>query len=102
MTQICPGDRILYRDGDRFGVALVELVKDRHVTAFPFDSVNLRLARVNRRIARDFVIDRLPATTNMADLAKRIEVLRNQREAMRQQANRWLADSVRQLIEEAR
>lgn len=102
MTQIRPGDRILFRDGDRFGVAHVELVKDRHITGFPFDTVRCAWSRRNRRIARDFVIERLPSNADTAALAKRIETLRNQREAMRQRANRWLEESVRQLIEEVR
>lgn len=102
MSRYQPGDHILFRDGDRFGVARVDLVKDRHLTGFPFDPAHRRWSRRNRRIACDFVIARLPVTTDMADLAARIEALRNQREALRQKANRWLEDNVRQLIEEAR
>ncbi len=93
-----PGDRVLYRDGDRYAVARVDLVRDRHVTGFPFDTAHRRWSRVNRRIARDFILARLPSTEDPAAIAKRLAVLANQREAKRQEANTWLHQQVRQLI----
>jgi hypothetical protein len=97
MTTFSPGDRVLYRDGDRFLVAKIYLVRDRHLTGFPFDPTRRSWSRVNRRIARDFVIERLPASTNTQALARRIEVLRNQHEAQRQQARRAFEEQVRAL-----
>ena len=94
-----PGDRVLYRDGDRYAVARVDLVKDSHVTGFPFDTAHRRWSRVNRRIARDFIVARLPFTEDPAAIAQRLTILANQREALRQQANRWLDESVRQLVQ---
>lgn len=98
MSNIRPGDRVIYRDGDRFLVARVDLVKDRHLTGFPFDPVHRRWSAARRRIARDFVVDRLPASANTLSIAARIECLRNVREMQRQRANRELEQSVRQLI----
>ena len=98
MNGFRPGDRVLYRDGDRFGVAQVDLVKDRHLTAFPFDVTQRRWSRRNRRIAASFVIGKLPPREHADRIAHRIEVLRNQREAQRQIANLQFEESVRQLI----
>jgi hypothetical protein len=92
-----PGDRVVYRDGDRFMVARIDLVHGRYFTAFPFDPINRRWSRKRRRIAADFVIGKLPPHEHTDRIARRIEALRNQREALRQQANRWLEDSVRQI-----
>ncbi len=97
MSGFRAGDRVLYRDGDRFGVAKVDLVGDRHVTGFPFDTARGGWARGRRRIAVSFVIGKLPPRTNADQVAARINRLANQREALRQQANRWLEDSVREL-----
>lgn len=98
MSSFRPGDRVLYRDGDRFGVAQVDLVKDRHLTAFPFDTTHRRWSRRNRRIATSFVIGKLPPQEHADRIAKRIEVLSNQREAQRQIANRQFEQSVRELL----
>lgn len=101
MNGIRPGDRVLFRDGDRFGVAKVDLVKDRHLTGFPFDTTHRHWARRNRRIAASFVIGKLPPRENADRIALRIEALRNQREAQRQIANRQFEESVRQLVHTA-
>jgi hypothetical protein len=98
MNGLRPGDRVLYRDGDLFGVAKVDLVKDRHLTAFPFDTANRRWSRRNRRIAASFVIAKLPPREQADRIALRIERLRNEREAQRQIANRKFEESVRKLV----
>ncbi len=98
MNGFRPGDRVLYRDGDRFGVAQVELVKDRHLTAFPFDVAHRRWSRRNRRIAASFVIGKLPPREHADRIAARIEVLRHQREAQRQIANRQFEQAVLELV----
>lgn len=97
MNGVHPGDRVLYRDGDRFGVARVDLVKDRHLTAFPFDTARRSWSTRNRRIATSFVIGKLPPRENADRIAERINRLTNEREALRQKANRWLEDKVREL-----
>ncbi len=102
MTEFRPQDRVLYRDGDRFFVGRVDLVKDRYLTVFPFDPTRRSWSSKNRRVPASFVIGKLTAEEKNSDrVAEKIERLRNQREAMRQQANRWLEDNVRQLIGEA-
>jgi hypothetical protein len=101
MTDFLPGDRVLYRDGDRFAVARVDVVKDRFLTVMPYNTERRAWSIRQRRVARGFVLGSVPKTTNVRDLVVRIEALRNQREALRQQANRWLEDSVRQLAVEA-
>lgn len=102
MSALRPGDRILFRDGDRFGVARVDLVKDRHITGFPFDTARRTWARANRRVPVCCIIGKLPAGEQADRIAARINRLTNEREALRQKANRWLEDNVRQLIEGAR
>ncbi|QDH34002.1 hypothetical protein [Porphyrobacter sp. YT40] len=97
MTAYRPGDRVLYRDGDRFLVAKVDLVKDRHLTGFPFDPLRRRWSASRRRIACDFVVGKLPPQEHADRIAAKLEQLRNQREGMRQQANRWLEENVREL-----
>ena len=98
MNGLCPGDRIVYRDGECFGVARVDLVKDRHVTAFPFDPTNRRWSRRNRRIGHSFVIGKLPPREAADRIALRIERLRHQHEAQRQIAKRQFELSVCELI----
>ena len=99
--QYRPGDRVLFRDGDRFGVAHVDLVKDRHVTGYPFDTTRRTWSSKNRRIGLSFVVAKLPRDAHPLAIAAGINRLTNEREALRQQANRWLEDRVRQLVEEA-
>lgn len=100
MPDFAPGDTILYRDGDRYLVARIELVKGDYYTAFPFCPLRRRWHHGRRRIARDFIMSRLKPTTNVADLARRIECLRNEREAKRQQANQWLQRSIMELTQQ--
>lgn len=97
MSGFRPGDRVLFRDGDCFLVAKVDLVKDRHLTGFPFDPQRRRWLTCRRRIATDFVIGTLPAQEHADRVAAKLVALSTQREALRQQANRWLEDSVREL-----
>lgn len=102
MSEVAPGDRILFRNGERFFVARVDLVKERWVTGFAFDPVHRRWSRARSRIARTSVIDRLSTTTTTEHLVARIEQLRNQHEAQRQKAKRELEQNVRLLIGRAR
>ena len=97
MNGLRPGDRVLYRDGDRYFVGKVDLVKERHATASSFDPLWCSWSSRNRRIAAAFVIGKLPPQEHADRIAARIERLRNQRDGYRQQANRWLKDQVRQL-----
>lgn len=98
MNGFSPGDRVLFRDGDRFGVAKVDLVRDRHLTAFPFDTLNRRWSRRNRRIAASFVIGKLPAQEHADRIALRIERLRHEHEAQRQLAKREFEERIRRLL----
>lgn len=98
MNGLRPGDRVLYRDGDRFGVAKVDLVKDRHVTGFPFDTARRSWSRRNRRIAASFVIGKLPPREDADRIAAKINRLTNEREAQRQIANRQFEEAVRGMI----
>lgn len=97
MSTFRPGDRVLYRDGDRFFVGRVDLVKERHVTAFPFDTARRRWSSKNRRVPLNFVVGKLPPRENADRIAARISVLANLREAERQRANRQFEEGVRQL-----
>lgn len=101
MTGLRPGDRVLYRDGDRFAVVCVDLVGDRHVTGFPFDNTRRTWAAGRRRIATSFVLGKLPPRERADRIAAKINALTQQRDAMRRKANRWLEESVRQLAGEA-
>jgi len=97
MNGIRPGDRVLFRDGDRFGVAKVDLVKDRHLTGFPFDTAQRGWSRRNRRIAASFVIGKLPPHEHADRIALRIQRFINEREGYRRKADRWLEQRVREL-----
>ena len=97
MNGIRPGDRVLYRDGDRYGVARVDLVGERHVTAFPFDVTHRRWTRRNRRIAAAFLIGKVPPREHADRIAAKLQRLAVERDIMRSQANRWLEKSVREL-----
>jgi hypothetical protein len=97
MPDLTPGTCILYREGDRFAVARIDLVKDGHCTAFPFCPIRRRWLTTRRRIARDFIVAPVPAGADIAELVRRIECLRNQRDSKRQQANQWLQRRVLEL-----
>jgi len=97
MNDIRPGDRVLYRDGDRYGVARVDIVGERHITGFPFDPAHRRWSRRNRRIAASFVFGKLPPQEHAGRIAAKLERLAIERDIMRSQANRWLEDCVREL-----
>ncbi len=98
MNGITPGDRLIFRDGDRFGLARVDLVSERHVTAFTFDPRRQRYQRSRRRIPASFILAKLPEEAREDLLAARIDVLHHQREAMRQKANVWLREAVGELV----
>lgn len=97
MADLSPGNCILYRDGDRYLVARIDLAREGYYTAFPFDPAHRRWSKARRRLARAFVVAALPADTDVEQLSRRIECLRNQRDARRQIANHWLDRQVRQL-----
>lgn len=101
MSDFRPADLILYRDGDRYGVARVDLVREKHLTCFPFDPTHRRWSKINRRIARHLVIQRLSRFSRPAAIAAQIEALRHERDAKRQQANTWLETRIRELVQEA-
>lgn len=102
MSDFRPGDKILFRDRGSFGLARVDLVRDRHLTCFPFDHARRRWARRNMRIAHHLVVERIEGAIDPARLARDIEALRNQRDAKRAAADAWLADQVEQLLQEAK
>ena len=66
MSEYLPGDRVLYRDGDRFAVARVDLVNGRYLTGFPFCTVRRTWSAGRRRIAASFVIGKLPPQEHAA------------------------------------
>lgn len=98
MNGIAPGDRVIFRDGDRFRVARVDLVSGGYATGFPFDPARGDWSRTNRRIAASFILAKLPKGKPAAPLAARIEALHQEREARRQEANHWLREAVGELV----
>lgn len=100
MADLTPGTRVLYRDGDRYILARIDLVRDGYYTAFPFDPVHRRWERARRRIARSFIIAPVPPTVEDRALAARISALTNERNARRADANHWLESRLRELLQQ--
>jgi hypothetical protein len=99
MTDYAPGDKVIYRDGDRYFVARIELVRGGYYTATPYNPLRRGWANHQRRIARDFVLSRVAPTTQVQELVARIERLRNERDARRLDANRWLRECLIELTQ---
>jgi hypothetical protein len=92
---LSPGDLIVFEQRSAIGgvyaehnVARVELVRDRHYTGFPWRMGDRAWDKRRFRIGRDKVIAVLPAQTDAAVVAERLNVLRNQRDMERESANR--------------
>lgn len=100
MPDLSPGDRVLYRDGDRYILARIDLVRQGYYTAFPFDPVHRRWERARRRIARSFIVAPVPPTVEERAIAARINALVNERNARRAAANRWLEVCLRELLQQ--
>lgn len=98
MNGIAPGDRVIFRDGDRFCLARVDLVKGGYATAFPFDTARGRYSRARRRIPDNLILAKLPATQHSDRIAARIEALHQEREERRRAANQWLREAVGELV----
>lgn len=94
------GDLIFYRDRTDFGVARVDLVRDRHFTCFPWNDLLLRFDLRRQRIDRHRVIARLREQSDPARIADRLNVLRNQRDARRAAANTAFLQSIKTLTKE--
>lgn len=77
------GDLVVYRTACDAGVARVDIVRDRHVTVFPWRQADRRWDRRRFRLDRASIRAILPAETDPAPIADEFNVLRNQREAER-------------------
>ncbi|MBA4766093.1 MAG: hypothetical protein H2049_00475 [Porphyrobacter sp.] len=99
MTAFRPGDRVLYRDGDSFGVARVDLVKDQSVTLYPFDLRSGTWSTKNRRLLRSLVVGKLSRREKNSDrAAEKVARLAQERDALRRQLDRQLESAVQELI----
>lgn len=81
MRSAAPGDLILYADRTDYGVARVELVRDRHYTSFPWLHEHRRWDRRRFRVARPRVLAVLPASSDPAVIAEKLNLFANQRAA---------------------
>ncbi len=98
MNGVHPGDRVLYLDGIGFFVGRVQTVRESRVTVFPFDPARRDWSSKNRRVPISAVVGKLSPREHADRIAARINILANQREALRQRANRQFQESVRQLV----
>ncbi|MDZ4308408.1 hypothetical protein [Allopontixanthobacter sp.] len=94
------GDLIFYRDRTDFGVARVDLVRERHFTCFPWHDLLLRFDKRRQRIDRHRVIARLSQASDPAAIAARLNVLRNQRDGQRAAAHAAYLQSIEKLTKE--
>lgn len=78
------GDLVVFRTMTDGGIARVDLVRDRHVTAFPWRQADRRWERRRSRIDRRSVVAVLPGDADPAPIADQLNVLRNLRAAERQ------------------
>lgn len=100
MHELTPGTRVLYRDGDRYILARIDLVRAGYYTAFPFDPVHRRWGRARRRIARSFIVAPVPPAVEDRAIAARINALTNERNARRAAANSWLESRLTELLQQ--
>ena len=102
MHSALPSELILYADRTDYGVARVELVRDRHYTSFPWSHALGRWDRRRFRIARHRVLAVLPASTDPAPIAAKLNVFANQRAAERVSAQFRFLRQVESLAGELR
>lgn len=99
MNGLRPGDRVLYRDGDSYGVARVDIVKDQSVTLRPFDLGKGSWSTKNRRMLPSFVIGKLSRREKNSDrAAEKVARLAMEREALRRQVDRQIESALRELL----
>lgn len=84
--KLTPGQIVVYRDLDSYGIAKVDIVRERDVTVFPWAHANRAWAKRRQRIARDRVIGTIPRAREIEATAERLKVLANMRDAARRQA----------------
>lgn len=94
-SSLAPGDLIVFEQRSaasgvyaEHNVAQVELVRDRHYTAFPWRLGDRAWDKRRFRIDRAKVLAVLPAGADVAAVAEELNVLRNQRDMERASANR--------------
>jgi len=100
MIDVRPGDRVLFRELDSFGVAKVDLVRERHVTCFVYQPAYRRFSALRRRIPLTSLVRKIQRHEHSERIVKRIEALRNERNGKRIEAQRWFEARVADLIGE--
>lgn len=92
-----PGDRVIYRDLNAYNVARVDLVKERHLTCFPFKHCAGSYQQVRKRIRLDLVVGVLKSDTQALAATCKLNELMNRRDVRRPQADNWLSRQVGEL-----
>lgn len=97
IARVANGDLVVFRTASEAGVARVDLVRDRHVTAFPWRQADRRWDRRRFRLDRGNLLAVLPEGTDPAPIADQFNVLRNQRDAERAAARTMFEQRVDRL-----
>ena len=91
---LSPGDLIVFDQRSNFAgvyaehnVARIDIVRERDFTVYPWRLGDRRWDKQRRRIGSGKVLAKLPADADVAAVAERLNVLRNQRDMERESAN---------------
>lgn len=95
-----PGQIVVFRGLDSYGIARVEQVKERICTSRAWDGGNRRWAGTQKRIKRSQLEAVLPDGADVAELADRFTSLANRYDFERRQARADFHFNTRKLLKE--
>lgn len=91
---IAIGDHVLFSYQFGYGVARVDIVRDREVTVYPFNLAKLTWDRRNRRIMRGSIIGTLSPHVGIEAIAAALNRIQGEHEAKRRNADMQLQRKV--------
>lgn len=80
MLEIKPGSIILFAENGSHGLARVDLVRERHLTSFPWSLSHREWLRGRRKIERFKVVAVLPEGLELAGISEQLVILKNKRD----------------------
>ena len=91
-------DIVVYRDRIDYGIARIDLVRERHFTCFPWRVGDRRWGNGRVRIERTRVLAVLEKGTEPAAIAEQLNIIKNQRDMQKGAAQRYYHFRVRELV----
>ena len=98
LDEAAPGDIVVYRDRIDYGIARIDLLRERHVTCFPWRVGDRRWGKGRARIERSRVLAVLHEGADAAAIGEHLNIIKNQREMQKGAAQRYYHLRVRELV----